>query len=379
MKKILIIYTGFLLFVIPSLILAKDNSNSDHLFQEARNLAFAKRRDEAKKICLSILNEKPKYHEVRVFLARIYAWDKEFDLARDELKKVLKDKSDHKEAINALIDVELWSDNSKEALNYCNEGLSYYPDFEDFLLKKDRAIEKIEYDDMVNKVSLDWTYDSFDKTFSPWQLASLELSRRTKIGSVIGRINYARRFKKDGFQFELDSYPRITKDMYAYLNAGFSSSDIFPEFRCGTSLYHKLPKSSEGEIGVRYLKFSSSDVTIFTSSLSKYLGNYWFSFRPFITPKSSGSSLSGSIIIRRYLSDAQNHLTLTLKAGFSSDETDKDLELYHLKSQKVKLDLQKKVSKKWTLKSSVAYENEEYRQGSFRDKYSFGIGTGIIF
>src|SRR4029079_2936861 len=63
-----------------------------------------------------------------------------------------------------------------------------------------RAIAgKIQELSSKNKVGISYDHTWFDKQFSdPWHLISLDYSRQTKAGSVIGRVNYANRHVRNG-------------------------------------------------------------------------------------------------------------------------------------------------------------------------------------
>lgn len=229
----------------------------DKMFKRARDLAFQGNRKEAIEICIKILKIKPEYHDARILLGRLYAWDKEYDNARNELHQVIQDKPGHLDARQLL--------------------------------------ERIQYTHQLFKMSLRYRYDHFDRgkrNYGPWHMFSFDLSKKMKWGSIIARTNYANRSfgssAKSGTQFELDLYPRITKGFYAYLNGGYSSSSIFPKYRFGGELYKSLPFSFEISAGIRYLDFLSTQVYIYTGYLGKYYKNYWFSFRPFFTSKPSG-------------------------------------------------------------------------------------------
>jgi len=391
--------------------LSKEKSiDLDELFIKARTIASQGNRKEAREICRVILEKKPGYHDVRVFLGRLYSWDKEYDSARRELQQVIKEKSDYIDARSALIDVEYWSGNLRQALIYCNEGLKTYPDNEDFLLRKARILlkledykaasviirqllkikpsnkealqllERIQYSTQQHKVSLSYRSDTFgrgESSYGPWHLFSFELSRKFKRGSIIGRVNHARRNfgsgVKSGSQFEVDAYPKITKGIYAYLNAGYSSSFVFPKYRLGGEIYTNLPASFELSLGVRYLDFVSSSVLIYTGNLGKYYKNYWFSFRPFITSKPSGFSFSGIFLIRRYFSDEDNYLTLL--AGFGSSPTEifyiEDIE--RLNSYKIELELQKMITRAFLIRFGIRFEREEFLMNQFGNRLTLSI------
>lgn len=389
---------------------AQEKVDYDELFKKARTIAFQGKRKEAREICMNILEKKPGYHDVRVFLGRLYAWDKKYGSARKELQEVLENKAGHLDARNALIDVEYWSNHTQLALIYCEEGLDIDPNNQDFLLKKARILvkmenleaasesihrllginpsheealqllERIQFLTEIYNISLRYRFDKFERgqrKYGPWHFLSFELSRKFGLGSVIARANYASRNfgsgAKSGTQFEIDAYPKITKGFYAYLNAGYSSYSIFPKYRFGGELYTSLPKSFELSAGVRYLDFSSSRVVIYTGNLGKYHGNYWFSFRPFVTAKTSGYSFSGIFIMRRYFQDAENHLSLLFGFGSSPVEIFFLEDIERLNSYKIELEFQKSVSRTFLIDLGVRFEREEFRVEEFGNRITFSI------
>ncbi len=141
-------------------------------------------------------------------------------------------------------------------------------------------------------VGADYSYQSFGGDIDAWQLAALTVGRRTADGSVFARVNYANRFGSSGEQLEVDAYPRLSKNMYAYLNLGYSASDIFPAWRSGAELFASLPEAWEASLGYRQLRFNGTPVTMITGAVGKYVGNYWFSLRPYVRPKDTGTSAS---------------------------------------------------------------------------------------
>lgn len=388
----------------------------DELFNKARDLAFQGHRKEAREICIKILKIKPEYHDARILLGRLYAWDKEYDNARNELHRVIQDRPGHLDARNALIDVEFWSNRLPQALEHCEKGLKIDPDNKDFIFKKARIYEKkedymaaseslrlllkidpghldarqllerIQHTHKLFEMSLRYRYDHFEReerSYGPWHLLSFDLSSKMKWGSIIARANYASRnfgsSPKSGSQFELDLYPRITKGFYAYLNGGYSSSSIFPKYRLGGELYKSLPFSFEISAGIRYLNFSGTQVYIYTGYLGKYYKNYWFSFRPFFTSKPSGVSFSGILIVRRYLEDAENYISLLLGFGSTPVELNflEDIERYN--SFKIGLEIRRMISKSTVSELELRFEREEFTFGKFGNRYTLIFKIQQIF
>ncbi|HKX26209.1 MAG TPA: YaiO family outer membrane beta-barrel protein [Blastocatellia bacterium] len=377
----------------------------DELFRQARQQAFEGHRAEAKGLCERALLLSPGYVDARLLLGRLHSWDGEYEVARRELQQVLQGKPHYTDAREALIDVEMWSGHPHEALKLADEGLAADPGNQNLRFKRAKALRSVgDYkaasndinetlrtdpdspearslslqlkdESKINRLKLDYTADFFDSTFDPWHLMTVSLSRPTGWGSVIGRFNYASRFGIRASQFEADAYPRIRNGTYAYLNAGYSSSSIFPKVRAGGEIYQALPRSYEASFGFRHLRFSGSSVTIYTGSVGKYYGNYWISFRPYLTPSSIGPSVSGNLTVRRYFKDELNYASVVVGAGISPDERAATLELIRLKSHKISIDGRKQVSRYLGASASFGYSNEDLRFGGTRKRYtvSFGI------
>ncbi|MEO7457266.1 MAG: YaiO family outer membrane beta-barrel protein [Gemmatimonadaceae bacterium] len=172
----------------------------------------------------------------------------------------------------------------------------------------------------ITTLGVDDTYQNFMGDIEPWHVASVSLGQRTSAGSLVARANVARRFATTGTQVEVDAYPRLGNGRYAYLNAGYSSASIFPDWRFGGELYTNLPDAWEASLGFRHLRFDTTHVTLYTGTVGKYSGNYWLSLRPFIRSKAGSTSASASITGRRYYQDGDNYIGA--RVGFGSTPSD---------------------------------------------------------
>ncbi len=389
----------------------------DDLFKEARNYAFNGNRPQARILIDSILKRSPNYMDVYVFLARINTWDSKYDTAERTLRWVLSKDSTNLEALNAIIDLKYWANQPWEAESYATKALRLKPKSDDLHVKKAKAqVDQKKYkdaadmldsfiqhhpdsstsskmyrkalrDEMIhNSLSLSYDLDYFTpkNSFSaPWHLVSLYYSRQTPIGTVIGRVNYANRFTNiNGVQYEIDAYPSIARKTYMYLNAGYSAEEVvFPRYRWGASIYRNLPWSLEIEVGIRVLYFAPrlGPVDIFTGSIGKYYGKFWFSLRPFITPGDYGVASKSFMFITRYYprGTADNYWTLSLSRGFSPDEHSKDYVLVSrsplLNAYKIKLDRNFLINSRTVLNLRTALEDDQLPYSRTRFDYTFGF------
>ncbi|MCD2423418.1 YaiO family outer membrane beta-barrel protein [Niabella pedocola] len=386
-----------------------DTTTSDGLFQAARHAAFENKDYAlAKRYAIKALALSPKYADIRVFLGRLYTWDKQPDSARACFDYVLNEQPDYEDAAIAYADLEFWSDRNEAALEKVTAGLRYHPASADLLLRKARILaalrryeeagnvvdtllkrnqkntealalgNRIKDERSQNRIGISYDYVYFDKQFEDaWHLASIDYGRRTGIGTVIGRVNYANRFRENGVQFEVDAYPRISNTFYLYVNAGYSNNvGVFPRWRMGLSVYANLPKSFEAELGIRHLYFTTT-TNIYTAYIGKYYSSFLFGARAYFVPsKTTKNSASYNLLGRYYFGGADDYIGLNIGTGISPDERYLTPQLnaaYSLKTYKVNVDFRHAFKLNIvTLGGSLI--NQEYMPDTRGNQIQAGIG-----
>jgi YaiO family outer membrane protein len=392
------------------------NGDPDVTFETARKLAFDGNRKQAQDSLIMLLNKYPNYHDIRSFLASTYSWDGNYKLAKNEFKYVLERDPKNETTWVAAINNELWSEAPFSALEMSNEGLQHFPNSEEILLVKAKAeknsqnpedalktVESIlkknsthekalEFKESLNQslrfnaIGISTSIDLYSDVFDPMQFYTIKYKRLTKYGSIIAKGNFSRRFSDNGAQFEVDLYPKIAKGLYAYLNVGFSNSYLYPNVRFGAELHKSLPHSFEVSLGMRSLKYSST-TNIYTGSIGWYTGNSYWSFRPYITPGDSGSSISGTLNYRKYGSDADNYFSIAAGIGFSPElyqfkvEENED-EIIKLQSQKINFGYyftSKSKKNAWGTQLGISHQEISFNPGNFFWIYSLGLSWEFKF
>lgn len=227
----------------------------------------------------------------------------------------------------------------------------------------------------------DYSYQSFQDGTDAWQLASLSIGRRSDWGSVIGRVNWADRFASTGTQVEVDAYPRLSKNAYAYLNVGYSGSSIFPAWRSGGEVFVSLPSAWEASLGYRQLRFDGSPVTLLTGAVGKYVGNYWFSLRPYVRPKDNGTSASASLTARRYYEDSDNYWGARIGYGSTPPDqgTPDALSLNRLHAFSAAVQGSGNLNPALLGTWSVGYDSEELTASHTRQSWTAALGIKVKF
>jgi YaiO family outer membrane protein len=393
---------------------SQDSTTSDGLFLSARAAAFQVHDfQKAKNLCRKALQISPSYQEIRIFLGRLYSWNKQYDSASITFSQVLHEEPGNEEATLAFSDMKYQNDQYMDALKLVNEALTLHDhsialllgkakllnalerynetyDVLDDILKRDknnqeaRALaNQIKYKAAIQKIGVNYDYVYFDKQFNdPWHLVSLDYTRKTRIGSVTARINYANRFANSGWQYEIEAYPHLSKALYTYFELGYSNNvGVFPHWRSGFSLFANLPRSFEAEAGWRYLNFSAP-TNIYTVYLGKYYKKYLFGIHSYLTPDQSTVSQSYNAFARYYFSGADDYFGLSLGSGVSPDDRSINQQLSEknqLKTYKIAAEAHFTIKSLSILTLNASLINQEYLPYTKGNQVQIGVGYQRCF
>lgn len=429
---------GLLCFWVGAQDLAY-NDAKDNPYVKAYKLVGQGNHNSARKLLLQELSETPDNLEARSLLARTYSWIGQYDKARGEFNKITSIKRNNRDVWISAIKNELYAREDATALGLIYKALVFLksdPEVErlkEFALRRiknkeyahlawynqeavvktsevshTKSKEKInpkEKEDTAsqsavtivpktpvdkevqnNRIAINNSFTIFDQRYDPMIYSSISFKRQTLAGSIIPRINYSNRLGKHGIQYDLDFYPKFSKRLYAYLNYGYSDASIYPNHKVGGDLYVNLPGAIEFSAGGRYISTDTQNISVITNSLGYYRGNYYFSLRSYITPRPEKlTRVSGNILVRKYLKDAENFLGVTVGMGISpelrqltsGDELLAETFLY-IESQRLRFEYQftgKKSSNVYRANLGVARQELAFDSGNF----FWGVSTGITY
>lgn len=410
------------LFIIPiaCIFIKECHAQDSLLYKKAIYFTVKGEHSRAKDICRYILQKNPDQVNAGVLLGRLYSWDRQFDSSIVILQNIVIEHPEDKEALNALINTERWSGNLDQALVYANKGLSMDSSSEKLLLQKAKILDRLnKHGEAVNTigrmlffypgnaaainflkylenektlqserhgVGISYVHDAFNKKYSPWNYTSIYLFSRGKHGAISAEVNYANRFNTNGMQYEISLYPKISHVVSAYINAGYSSSIIFPNYKLGASLYYDIARKSEVELGIRYLNFTilQYPIVAFTGSFRIYVNKLRLSIRPYIIPQKTGFDQSYYFTIRYYLPNPENNITLTLNTGLSPKEYfDPSLNAptkFHSKTQRAIIYIQHTFfSPKNIIKATIGYERRAYYNQAGLNRFTSGLSLERLF
>jgi len=405
----IIFYCCFIALLInPHIVIAQDTTTADGLFQRARQTAFKENNYlDAIDYCKKALLLAPKYTDIKTFLGRLYTWNKNYDSARKYFQEVISEKP-NEDAYTAYGSLEFWNKKYYEALIIVNNGITYFPRSPALLLLKTKLlIEKKDFTSATrvidtllqidknntevralssqirdnvasNRVGICYDYVYFDKQFqNPWHLVSIDYTRQSQAGAYTARINYANRFNNNGLQYEIETYPRISKTFYSYADIGYSdNATVFPKWKGGLSLCTNLPKAFETEIGLRYLFFTTSTF-IYTVYIGKYYKSFLFGARTYLSPSSANISQTYSLIARYYYAGVDDYVGLNTGAGISPDDRETNVQLnsnYKLRTYRIELLYRHAIRKLNIITFDASVLNQEYLPGITGNQIQAGLG-----
>lgn len=401
--------------------LAAAAQSSQELYEEAARLGHSGQYAEARALCERILDKDPRHADARLLYARLFAWDKQYDRAKEEFQKVIDAHPTYVEAWEGLIDVHIWSDDPHGALRTANAALERNPGEPALMLRKAKALEELSFEEealqvareaqqaapadeeigrvvtrleterLKNKVEFRFRHQWLDDESTEgldisdpddWKHVWIDYTRRFDWGSLIGRVGSAWQFGDQGLIYEVDAYPRLGQGRYAYLHIGHGSADFLANLSLGGEYFQSLPKSMEFSLGIRYLDFESSSATIYTGTFGVYRGNWFVWIRPFVSPDDAGTGVSTNLHARRYFSDPETYIEFMIGGG-SSPETEVDAvtqvsDTVRQDSRRIRIEYEKRIAPRWIFSCEGGWSEEEFT-GFDRTRWIAGVGIERLF
>ncbi|MBD1395635.1 YaiO family outer membrane beta-barrel protein [Pontibacter sp. JH31] len=398
---------ALVLILTAGSVSAQSTIDSDSLLQQAQVAARQGNYSTSRKLARQVLRVAPAYTDAAILIGNTYTWEQKYDSANFVLQPLLSASTPTADLYLALIRLGLRSKTSPELiLHYADQGLVIAPQSQELLeykiqaliqqkkyLEAEKVLEslpqqnsfyqrtKTQLHDLasINSLHTEYQYATFSTAIPSWHLASLEYTRLLAPGSIGARVNYANRFEQQALQGEVDFWPRLDEKTYLYLNAGFSDSKLFPDYRAGLEAYRKLPHNLEASLGVRALIYSQETVWLYTGHIGKYWGKYWAGMRPFIQPQQGQVQATGILQLRRFLKDENQHLTLTLSKGSTPDMQVGLQEINRQDANKIGIRSQFRLGASFFWGAVLQFEYEEVSKESSRNRYTTGLSLQYKF
>jgi len=396
------------IILIISVLQLTAQVNTDSIFNSAIINAQAGNWDKAINDAETVLKVFPDRYDVILFSANVNAWNGDYKKATFYIEKAYLLNRTNKELYDTWLNILLWSKDYRYLIEIAELAeQNNYPNNYNIILKKSIAHKALaEYNEGVNLIennkeyldSIDiktlynemvmlnkkhaitiyYSIDFFDKNnIDPQHLSYIEYSFKLNRHIIIPRFNFTNRYDINDFQIELDYYYTFRNGHYLFSNYGIGiNKELFPEHKAGLEYYIPLLKSFETSLGGRYFYSSSTNTFMLTGHLSKYLRNFWFSFRPYYVFDESKNLLTTVFKTRYYGANPINYWGLELTYGNSPDERYlivKSPDIFTLENYTIKIEKNTAVFKYNEIMLSASYSYEEYFIKKYRNRYRFEI------
>lgn len=403
------------------------SNDVDTAFRRAREYAYVGEYGKSTPILNFYIKQYPQYYDLRTFLARTKLWQKNYQAADNILYGVLEDNPKEINAYRILTLSQQYRGNHDSAVAIANKGLKIDTADPALLLHKAQSLTATrEYKDGLEATSqalkndtnnkeakklqtfllnqlindglavgygLDIIDNNFDQGSSVWQNGFVQLGTFTKVGMLIARVNWSQRQNLFGAQGEVDFYPILGKKTYLFLNAGYSSSPLYPERKLGAEIFQRIGTSWEASLGMRYLFYGRQPIstfdgldtigqvanTIVTGSLGYYWKENYLQGRINLQYQNALVQWTSSyrLLYRHYIGGSASFIQGTILYGFLPDqrliEFGDQLGLLSYSRQNLSLGItyQQVLDESWYLRLSLNYTRRENRRNPQTNQTSF--------
>ena len=393
--------------------------SADSLFKQGSRLAFQSQYDSAIILLKKACDLQPQDMEMRLTLARTYAWSHYYKNAELNAQIVLDNQPKNRDAMGAMADIYLWSKNwagletiTQNALNKESSlNLAGITDSVVFIQKYALGLlEQKLYHEAVdvlspfkkplkplwniailkfrhNTLSVYTSYYDFQTDQKDWQTASVEYIRRQRRFTVLGTLNYARRFEKQGTQWLFQAYPKIGHSAYAQLLFAYSDGKVFPNLTYGGSFFANLRKYWELEAGFRIYQVNTPLLPNKTERATVLRGGISYQKRQnryaYVLLKITGVGVSGfahNLSYRHYLKDSESYLQLALGTGANTNnQLTLQYDSFIINSRVVSAQINRWLNDRWRVTGGMTWEQNKNTDGSRKSRMTYDLGVGFRF
>ncbi len=383
MQKVLVFVICIWMLHIPTWAQESDSSYNtpEEGFALMRQQAADQEYSSAKQTGFQLLEENPEYHDVSLYLARIYGWESSYDSAYIILDKVLMEDSTLLEAYLVGVDLAYWENDWDKLESYANSALEIDPELTEVQKKLIVARQQDVRTVAKPEIMAAYSYDHFSVPYvRNWHMLTAGAILPTEVVTYMPYVNAGYQpgeGQSTDIQFNLDAYFNLGELNSVLAGYGFSPSgsvDFLPNHRAALEYWRVLPKGFGVSAGLRYF-YWNEHFTFFTLSGEKYFGNWYMSLRTYLFSKDYGISSSWYLHARRYLASKYDYVSGTIGYGTAPDEpllVVSDLGRFNALS--FKLGYSRQLNPGLRFEVSIGYAYEEYADQQYRNRYDFRTG-----
>lgn len=371
----------------------------NEFLKEARTLSEQKDYESALDVISKGLDVHLGDGDLEIYKARVLLWKGDFFNTEKELYKLLADYPESHEVHLLNNNLYLWQEEWDNLLDASNAALEYFSDDEVFITRKVIALKNqknykealvasksigkksaplmaiIDEIKMFNhqQVGLGVVHSQFSNTFKPWTTGKIEYQNVSK-NSFNVAATYASMFNQSGTSLNAEYYPRLSKRLSGFFEAGASPSVILPQYRLGAEVIMEAGKM-EFSGGTKFLKFKDQAdvITMATVGLGWYYNKFYSNLKGYLTTIESTQSTTGSLLVRRTFKNRYHYLQINLSQGATPLQINNFSEISRINSTTILLSYSHYFSEGYVILVSTGTQNESYAEGMNRRRYTAGL------
>lgn len=371
-------------------------------------LIESKKYDESIAQLIKLEGNYPNSTLVKFKLAQVYFWSSNYEAAFQSVKSLDQNNEDE-EVLKLKILIQQNRKVSDEVVALCNIGIEKLSDKNFYyqqqvlayinnneLENASNVLSKIQITDtneevvkylrneIANKkknfVMLGYLQtNTLNEEFPIWYLTSLEYGHKFEKHTLVGRVNYSFLASIDAVQFEMDWYPKISKNNYLYTNVAISNSELFPNYKIASELFHEKDRIS-ASVGGKSLFFDEQNINMITAHFGYLIQSYKIAYRGyFIKQDNSDSYFAHLLSFQRKLDEKDSYIQLEFIYGsapyfyFTTDN------FTTVVDYRIGLLARFKLNSSLILQPNFQYQIEEYAPNNFRNRLNLQANLTYIF
>ena len=371
-------------------------------------LIESKKYDESIAQLIKLEDNYPNSTLVKFKLAQVYFWSSKYEAAFQSVK-LLDQNNEDEEVLKLKILIQQNRKASDEVVALCNIGIEKLSDKNFYyqqqvlayinnneLENASNVLSKIQITDtneevvkylrneIANKkknfVMLGYLQtNTLNEEFPIWYLTSLEYGHKFEKHTLVGRVNYSFLGSIDAVQFEMDWYPKISKNNYLYTNIAISNSELFPNYKIASELFHEKDRIS-ASVGGKSLFFDEQNINMITAHFGYLIQSYKIAYRGyFIKQDNSDSYFAHLLSFQRKLDEKDSYIQLEFIYGsapyfyFTTDN------FTTVVDYRIGLLARFKLNSSLILQPNFQYQIEEYAPNNFRNRLNLQANLTYIF
>lgn len=170
-------------------------------------------------------------------------------------------------------------------------------------LLQDELIPSLDAHDVKNSIEIGGRIDDYSDGLSNRYFSYIQYGRKIKQHDLFFRLNSAWRVGEQGFQYDIDFYPKFSSRAYGFFSLSYSNSILFPRWRTAAEYFSSFGKRWEASLGIRTIHPPDYTIIAPTGTVGVYLGNWYIYLRPTLNILQDGISTSWLLDARWYWSD----------------------------------------------------------------------------